>query len=78
MERRGQAIRVLIMLVNWQQEEPNGCDGERQLFLNGTSRVHREIYAPFCERFRGEIPRAYSAALSDGRPYRDNWTDYEG
>lgn len=56
VERRGQAIRVLITLVNWQQEEPNGSDGERQLLLNGTSRVNREVYARFCERLGVKLP----------------------
>src|SRR4051794_16905273 len=54
------------MLVNWQQEEPNGCGGGRELFMNGTSRVNREVYARFCERpgvkspgptRRGQSPR---------------------
>src|SRR5271157_2669987 len=55
-ERRGQAIRVMIALVNWQQEEPNGCGGGQQLLLNGTSRVNREIYARFCERLGVKFP----------------------
>src|SRR5437764_1447962 len=55
-ERRGQAIRVRIILVNWQQEEPNGCGGERQLLRNGTSRVNREVYARFCERLGVKLP----------------------
>src|SRR5271157_4521447 len=55
-ERRGQAIRVMIVLVNWQQEEPNGCGGGQQLLLNGTSRVNREIYARFCERLGVKFP----------------------
>jgi hypothetical protein len=56
VERRGQAIRVRIILVNWQQEEPNGCGGERQLLRNGTSRVNREVYARFCERLGVKLP----------------------
>ena len=56
MERRGQAIRVLIILVNWQQEEPYGCDGERQLFLNGTSRVNREVDVRICEALGVQSP----------------------
>ena len=55
-EQRGQAIRVMIALVNWQQEEPNGCGGGQQLLLNGTSRVNREIYARFCERLGVKFP----------------------
>src|ERR1035438_4627602 len=56
VERRGQAIRVMIALVNWQQEEPNGCGGGQQLLMNGTSRVNREIYARFCERLGVKFP----------------------
>src|ERR1035441_2483471 len=56
VERRGQAIRVMIALVNWQQEEPNGCGEGQQLSMNGTSRVNREIYARFCERLGGKFP----------------------
>lgn len=41
MERRGQAIRVMMDLVNWQQEEPTGCGGGRQL-SNGWLAVSRE------------------------------------
>jgi integrase/recombinase XerD len=39
VERRGQAIRVMINKANWQQEEPTGCGGGRQLSMDGTSRV---------------------------------------
>jgi hypothetical protein len=56
VEQRRQAIRVMIVLVNWQQEEPNACGGGRQLSLNGTSRVNREVYARFCERLGVKIP----------------------
>jgi hypothetical protein len=49
VERRGQAIRALITLVNWQQEEPTGCGEERQLLMDGTSRVSREAQARFRE-----------------------------
>ena len=69
VERRGQVIRVPITLVNRQREEPTGCDGGRQLSMNGTSRVSREAQARICEglgvqfpgatRPRGAIPRAY-------------------
>ena len=71
VERRGQAIRVMITLVNWQQEEPNGCGGGRQLSMDGTSRVTGDCHARFCERLGVKFPRADSAAISDGRPYRD-------
>ena len=70
MERRGRVIRVILTLVNRQREEPTGCDGERQLSMNGTSRVSREAQARICERLgvrfpgatrpRGETPRGYS------------------
>ena len=63
VEQRGQAIRVMINLVNWQQEEPAGFDGGRQLSLGGTSRMSREVSARFCERLGGEITRADSAAI---------------
>ena len=58
MERRGQAIRVMINLVNWQQEEPIGCGGERQLSVNGTSRVSREAQARICEGLGVRLPGA--------------------
>ena len=71
MERRGRVIRVIPTLVNRQREEPTGCDGERQLSMDGTSRVSREAQARICERLgvrspgatrpRGAIPRGYSA-----------------
>src|SRR5262249_6122836 len=76
MERRGWVIRVIPTLVNRQREEPTGCDGERQLSMDGTSRVSREAQARICERLgvrfpgatrpRGAIPWAYSAV--GGRP----------
>jgi hypothetical protein len=56
VERRGQAIRVMINLVNWQQEEPTGCGGGRQPSLDGTSRVNREVYARFCEGLGVQLP----------------------
>ena len=56
VERRGQAIRVMINLVNWQQEEPTGSGGGRQLSMDGTSRVNREVYARFCERLGVKLP----------------------
>jgi hypothetical protein len=56
VEQRGQAIRVMINLVNWQQEEPTGCGGGRQPSLDGTSRVNREVYARFCERLGVQFP----------------------
>src|SRR4030095_2659273 len=58
VERRGQAIRVMINLVNWQQDEPTDCGGERQLSMNGTSRVSREAQARICERLGVRLPGA--------------------
>ena len=58
VERRGQAIRVMISLVNWQQEEPIGCGGGRQLLLDGTSRVTGDCHARFCERLGVKSPGA--------------------
>jgi hypothetical protein len=58
VERRGQAIRVMINLVNWQQEEPTDCGGERQLSVDGTSRVSREAQARICERLGVRFPGA--------------------
>src|SRR5262249_18446868 len=75
MERRGRVIRVIPTLVNRQREEPTGVDGERQLSMDGTSRVSREAQARICERLgvrfpgatrpRGAIPRGYSAGNWD-------------
>src|SRR5215510_11623456 len=49
VERRGQVIRALITLVNWQQEEPIDRGEGRQLFMDDTSRVSREAQARFSE-----------------------------
>ena len=56
VERRGQAIRVMINLVNWQQDELTGCGGGRQLSLDGTSRVTGDCHARFCERLGVKFP----------------------
>ena len=58
MERRGRVIRVIPTLVNRQREEPTGCDGERQLSMDGTSRVSREAQARICERLGMRFPGA--------------------
>jgi hypothetical protein len=58
VERRGQAIRVMINLVNWQQEEPTDCGGERQLSVDGKSRVSREAQARFREGLGVQFPGA--------------------
>src|ERR1039458_9143947 len=56
VERRGQAIRVMVNLANWQQEEPTGCGGGRQLSMEGTSRVTGDSHARFCERLGVKFP----------------------
>ena len=48
----GQAIRVMINLVNWQQDELTGCGGGRQLSLDGTSRVTGDCHARLCVQRR--------------------------
>ena len=58
VERRGQAIRVMVNLANWQQEEPTGYGGGRQLSMDGTSRVTGDSHARFCERLGVKFPGA--------------------
>jgi hypothetical protein len=58
VERRGQVIRVMINLANWQQEEPTGCGGGRQLSMDGTSRVTGDCQARFREGLRVKFPIA--------------------
>ena len=58
MERRGQVIRVMINLVNGQQEEPTDCGEGRQPLMDDTSRVSREAQARFCEGLGVQIPGA--------------------
>jgi hypothetical protein len=58
VEQRRQAIRVMIGLVNWQQEEPKGYGGGRQLPMDGTSRVTGDSHARICERLGVKIPGA--------------------
>ncbi len=58
VERRGQVIRVMINLGNWQQDDPTGCGGGRQLSMGGTSRVSREVHARFCESLGVQFPGA--------------------
>src|SRR5262244_1168398 len=69
VERRGQAIRVMINLVNWQQEEPTDCGGERQLSMDGTSRVSREAQARICERLGVRFPGATRPSTEVGLPW---------
>jgi hypothetical protein len=72
VERREQAIRVMVMLVNWQQEEPNGCGGGRQLLLNGTSRVTGDGHARICEGLGVTVPGATRPGVGQGRAcYRE-------
>ena len=69
-EQRGQAIRVMVNLANWKQEEPTGYGGGRQLSMDGTSRVTGDSHARFCERLGVKFPRADSAVSGDWHPYR--------
>jgi len=71
-ERRGQAIRVMIDLVNWQQEEPTGYGGGRQLSLDGTSRVTGDSHARICERLGVKIPWAPRRCRATGIPTATN------
>jgi len=48
----------MIDLVNWQQEEPTGYGGGRQLSLDGTSRVTGDSHARICERLGVKLPGA--------------------
>jgi hypothetical protein len=56
VERRGQVICVMVNLANWQQEEPTGYGGGRQLSMDGTSRVTGDSHARFCERLGVKFP----------------------
>src|ERR1700756_5251380 len=67
VERREQAIHVMVRLVNWQQEEPNGCGGGRQLLLNGTSRVTGDGHARICEGLGVKFPGATRPKVGLGR-----------
>src|ERR1700733_9582234 len=71
-ERRGQAIRVMVNLANWQQEEPNGCGGGRQLSMDGTSRVTGDCHARFCERLGVKLPGPTRRRSAMVVPYRDS------
>ncbi len=48
----------MINKANWQQEEPTGCGGGRQLSMDGTSRVTGDCHARFCERLGVKFPGA--------------------
>src|SRR5438270_12592501 len=58
----------MIDLVNWQQEEPNGCGGGRQPSVDGTSRISREAYVRFCERLRVQFPGPTRRRYCNGSP----------
>ena len=73
MERRGQAIRVVIDLVNWQQEEPTGYGGGRQLSMSGTSRISREAYVRSCERLGVKFPGPTRRGSREASPYPDRF-----
>src|SRR5262245_32371498 len=59
---KGQAIHATIGVVNRQREELLGCCGERQLSLNGKSRVSREAQARFREGLCQEDVKASCCA----------------
>ena len=59
----------MIDLVNWQQEEPTGYGGGRQLSLDGTSRVTGDCHARFCERLCQEGAKASCCTKDEGRPF---------
>ena len=56
VEGKGWVTRVGIDWVNWQQEEPTGSGGGRQLSMDGTSRVTGDSHARFCERLGVKSP----------------------
>ena len=70
MERRGWVTRVGIDLVNWQQEEPTGFGGRRQLSMGGTSRVSREAQARICERLGVQFPGPTRRVFPSFSPWR--------
>src|SRR5262245_47958008 len=74
VERRGRVIRVIPTLVNRQREEPTGCDGERQLSMDGTSRVSREAQARICERLGVRLPGATRPPTDEDHRTRLNAT----
>ena len=70
-EQRGQAIRVSTAMVNWQQEEPNGCGGGRRLSVDGTSRVIGDNHARFYERLGVQFPGPTRRRRAIGVPTAD-------
>jgi hypothetical protein len=69
VERRGQVIRIMTQLVNWQQEEPTDRGEGRQLFMDDTSRVSREAQARFREGLCQEDAKASCCARDEGGPF---------
>jgi hypothetical protein len=59
----------MINLVNWQQEEPTDCGGERQLSVDGKSRVSREAQARFREGLCQEDAKASCCTEDEGRSF---------
>ena len=73
-ERRGRAIRAVIVLVNRQREEPTDHGGGRQPSMDGTSRVTGDCHARICESPGVKFPGATRPAASRPRdvcPRRD-------
>jgi hypothetical protein len=71
-EQRGQAIHVSTAMVNWQQEEPNGCGGGRRPSVDGTSRVIGDNHARFCERLGVKFPGPTRRRRAIGVPTAEN------
>ncbi len=71
VEGREQVIRVMVHLVNWQQEEPTDCGGGRQLSLDGTSRMSREAQVRICERLGVQFPGA--TRRTQQHPEQSKW-----
>src|SRR6266436_8529337 len=67
-ERRGRAIRVMVNLVNWQQEEPTDCGGGRQPSMDGTSRVTGDRHTRFREGLGVKFPGPTRRCLATGIP----------
>src|ERR1700719_1441274 len=76
VERRGQAIRVMVNLANWQQEDPTGYGGGRQLSMDGTSRVTGDCHARFCERLGVKFPGATRRRSVMAVPTASTWMAY--
>jgi hypothetical protein len=64
VERRGQAIRVMINLVNWQQEEPTGCGGGLQLSMVALAAVLVHVALQFRTRGFEGLTGLFGALIS--------------